>query len=291
MAETYKVPYELRNASVQIPRKVDQLVLGADLAEIWTCPSGTNFAILSANQPFWVKADYEALASTGVGTAFTNQPANDGVEIVSSDNGDTTQNITIIGTTQGTDTVVVETKTLTGTSQVATTKTDWGFILAVKLSAACAGTVTVREASGNATITTLTAGVLQKGVVTYTQTKDVGGLVTLVASGASTKVVGLKGTDTSGAVQYDAQALTGATKVLSNLAFATVTEIYVGDIENTVSVIATLGLAHVPTIDEANGYGVLYVPSTTQMLVEQGVSYSFVRVSGQATTVTIGRYS
>ena len=97
-------------------------------------------------------------------SSFTNQPANDGVEVISSSAADTTQTATVIGTTYGTINVVRETVSLNGVTQVATTKTDWGTIRAVRLSAACAGTVTVREASANATITTLAAGVLAKDV-------------------------------------------------------------------------------------------------------------------------------
>ena len=104
--------------------------------------------------------------TTGNGVAFGNQPANDGVEIGSDSAADTTQTATVIGTTNGTDTVVVESIALTGTTFVSTVKTDWGVILAVKLSASCAGTVTFREASGNAAITTITTGNTAKGVET-----------------------------------------------------------------------------------------------------------------------------
>ena len=172
--------------------------------------------------------------TTAVGTAFTNQPANDGVEVVSADNGDTTQTVTIIGTTTGVDTVVVETVTLNGTTAVATVKTDWGVILAVKKSAATVGTVTVREASLDATITAgLTAAVLSVGVTTVAAADQpaYARTVSVVSDGATTKQIGFKGTNTSDAVIYDSQALNGATAVLSNSSFRTITEIYVGDVE------------------------------------------------------------
>lgn len=170
--------------------------------------------------------------TTATGLAFTNQPANDGVEVLSSNAGDTTQTVTIIGTTNGTDTVVVETVTLAGTTPVATVKTDWGVILAVKKSATTLGTVTVREASGDATITAgLTAAVLSVGVTTVTNTAAFNQLLSMVANGATTKQLGFQGTNTAGTVIYDSQALTGTTAALSNSSFYTLTEIYRGDLE------------------------------------------------------------
>lgn len=180
-------------------------------------------------------AAYERIIASQVGAAFTNQPANDGVEIVSASAADTTQTATVYGTTTATDTVVKEIVALNGTTVVSTTKTDWGVILGVVLSASCAGTVTFREASGNATITTITTGNLSKGVeaitVSYPTTPP-----TVVASAATTKQVGLYGTSLAGVAQGDSQALTGATPVAMNLSFGTETLLLTGDIENTVTV-------------------------------------------------------
>lgn len=184
-----------------------------------------------------------ATIDDSVGTAFTNQPANDGVEVVSASAADTTQTITVIGTTQGTDTVVVETVTLTGTTPVATTKVDWGLILAVKKSAATAGTVTVREASADQAITTLTAAVLSQGVVAVpaADQRTFNVAPTAVAGGASTKQVGLGGTNSAGTQIYDSQALNGTTPVTMNSAFRTVTELYVGDIAGATTVTVKTG--------------------------------------------------
>lgn len=184
--------------------------------------------------------------TTGAGIAFTNQPANDGIEVLSSNAGDTTQTVTIIGTTNGTDTVVVETVTLNGTTVVATTKVDWGVILAVKKSAATLGTVTVREASADQTVTAgMTAAVLSKGVETVTaadqQTYNVA--PTVVADGATTKQIGMSGTDSAGTTIYDSQALTGATVATMNLAFKRVTEVYTGDLEAARTVTVKVGAA------------------------------------------------
>lgn len=178
--------------------------------------------------------------TSAAGSAFTNQPSNDGVEVLSSDTGDTTQTVTIIGTTTGTDTVVVETVTLTGTTFVPTAKTNWGVVLAVKKSAATLGTVTVRKATGDATITAgLTAAVLSVGVNTVTNTAAYNRAVSMVGSGATTKQVGLGGTNSASTQIYDSKALTGATAVTSNSSFLTVTEIYTGDLEATRTVAIT----------------------------------------------------
>lgn len=220
--------------------------------------------------------------TTSAGLAFTNQPANDGVEVVSSDAGDTTQTVTIIGTTTASDTVVVETVTLNGTTAVPTVKTDWGVILAVKKSAATLGTVTVREASGDATITAgLTAAVLSVGVETVDAANQAAynRVLTLVASGSTTKQLGLKGTDTTDAVIYDSQALSGTTSVLSNEAFRTVTEIYTGDLEATRT--ATITNDNTVQLNGANiGYRVTG-PGT-------GTAYNF---TNTAAAITFGTTS
>lgn len=183
----------------------------------------------------------DTIHTSAAGIAFTNQPANDGVEVVSDDAGDTTQTVTIIGTTTGTDTVVAQTVALNGTTFAATAKTDWGQILAVKLDAAAAGTVTVREASGDQTITTLAAGVLSKGVETVTNVYAGNVAPTVVASGATTKQIGLQGTNSGGSTIYDSQALSGATAVTMNSSFRTVTEVYTGDLEATRTVTVKIG--------------------------------------------------
>lgn len=182
-----------------------------------------------------VDTEYAAatiLAATA-GTEFTNQPANDGIEIGSASAADTTQTVTVIGTTTGTDTVVVETILLTGTTFVSTVKTDWGLVLAVTKSAATAGTVTVREASGNATITAgLTAAVLSVGKVDVAAAdQQAYNLIpTINAAGAATTQVGLIGTDSNGAVIYDSQALNGTTVTPVNTAFNRVTSVLLGDV-------------------------------------------------------------
>ncbi len=197
-------------------------------------------------------ATFDLIAYDSTGTAQTltgatadvmgNQPANDGVEVISDAAGDTTQTITIVGTTNGSDTVVVETITLNGTTQVATSKTDWGLILSAWVASGtltAASTVTIREASANQTITTLTPAATSRGKQAVTTTDFGGRLIDLVAGGASTKQVGIKGTNIAGETIYDSQALNGTTKVQSNLIFSTVTELYFGDVANATVVTVT----------------------------------------------------
>lgn len=180
--------------------------------------------------------DADSLSETiGTGTAgnFGNQPANDAVEVLSASVLDVTQTVTIIGTTQATHTVVTETVTLTGTTFKATTKTDWGLVLAVKLSGATAGDITIREASGNLTITTITAGDLSAGVVVVGDAaRGCHGLIPLiVAGGASTKEVGVLYEPATGAADaYMANALNGTTPVALPTAANLVKEIYLGDV-------------------------------------------------------------
>jgi hypothetical protein len=98
------------------------------------------------------------------GSALANMPANDGVEVISDSASDVNM-LTIIGTKYGTNVLMYETVTMLGTSQAATVETAWnnvyGFFLGDiygRFSTVAVGTITVREASGNATIGTITAG-------------------------------------------------------------------------------------------------------------------------------------
>jgi len=222
--------------------------------------------------------------TTIAGQDFGNQPANDGVTVVSDAAGDTTQTITIIGTTTGTDTVVTEDIVLNGVVAVNSVKVNWGQILAAKLSAACAGTVTITETSGGLTITTIAPAATSKGV-------DTGSISCwnripyVVASGASTKQIGLKGTDSTGATIYDSQALTGATSLLMNSAFVTVTEYYIGDLESTrtatITAQAGVGIATI-TGTSANG-NVTVDPQGTGAFVVSGK----VGIEGSSPTVPL----
>jgi hypothetical protein len=100
-------------------------------------------------------------------------PANDGVEIVS-DSASDVNLITILGTKYGTNVLQYETVTMTGTSAASTVETAWnniyGFFLGDiygKKSSVAVGTITVREASANQTIGTITAGNRSRGSIAF----------------------------------------------------------------------------------------------------------------------------
>jgi hypothetical protein len=116
---------------------------------------------------------FDLLAWSG----FTNQPANDGVEIVS-DSASDVGKCTIFGTTNTGGAFAYETVTLTGVTAKATTKTDWGNIYGVFLGdiygqnvTPAVGTITVREASNDQTITTIVATKISKGLVAFDLTE------------------------------------------------------------------------------------------------------------------------
>jgi hypothetical protein len=166
---------------------------------------------------------------SNAGLQFTNQPANDGVELVSSSALDVTQTATIWYTrTGGGNTVSTETKTITGTTQVVFTDVDVDNVLAVELSATCAGTVTFREASGNATIVALTTGVNSSGKIATTTPAAYNQAPTAVANIATVAVVGILGTDEDGAALLASIPLTGTTLVTFPDTFKTVTYLLLG---------------------------------------------------------------
>lgn len=109
-------------------------------------------------------------------SGFTNQPANDGVEVVSNNAGDTGK-CTIFGTTHVGGAFAYETITLNGVTAVATTKVDWGNVYGIFLGdiegkniTPAVGTITVREASADQTITTLAANAISKGMTAFNLT-------------------------------------------------------------------------------------------------------------------------
>lgn len=87
---------------------------------------------------------------------FTQMASNDTIEAISSSAGDTTQTITLRGRLAS-GAIVTETITLTGTTQIVTVAT-YERLLKAELSATCAGTVTVRRATGDVLIRTIPIG-------------------------------------------------------------------------------------------------------------------------------------
>ena len=126
---------------------------------LWTPKGPTRDGwIVQSSQVDITSAGTEAPAKNTYTKA--NQPQNDLVEVLSSDAADTTQSVDVYGIdTSGNR--VMETillgRTTDGTDVVPST-TYFQYVESARLSAACAGTVTVQEASANADIGTITIG-------------------------------------------------------------------------------------------------------------------------------------
>lgn len=103
----------------------------------------------------------------------SNQPANDSIEVVSNNAADT-QTITLWGI-DNSNVFQYATLTLTGTTAVKSTlspnwKTLYGAFLGDRfgnISARATGTITIREDSGDAAITTIAAGKLSTGMMFF----------------------------------------------------------------------------------------------------------------------------
>lgn len=193
-----------------------------------------------------------ATISSALGLSFANQPANDGIEVLSANAADKMPLI-IYGTTNGGLTVVKEQITLNGTSVVSTSKVDWGVMLGAEIPRGyptSKGTVTIREASGNATIITMAAGVRQKGVhdVAAANGRGLYHAIYAVGDGASTKTVGVVGTDATSTAQMQAVVLAGTTAVKLSDTWRTVTKLLTGD----ASTATTVAYKTASTLDTAN---------------------------------------
>jgi hypothetical protein len=87
---------------------------------------------------------------------FTQMGANDTIEVLSSSAGDTTQTVTITGR-KADGSIASETLSLNGVT-VVTSANTYERLLKAELSATCAGTVTVRRATGDVLIRTIPIG-------------------------------------------------------------------------------------------------------------------------------------
>ena len=183
-------------------------------------------------------ASQVTLLTATAGGNFANQPAGDGVTVVSNSTADTTQTCTIYGTKTGaTTSVTSETVSLNGTTDADTTTTTWQNILAVELSASCAGTVEISETSGGAAITSITTGNKTAGIATISTTNAYGLIPRHDASGASSAPIALIGTGVDGSALSVVDALNGTTEEdHATTAYATVTKAYIGAVASSVNV-------------------------------------------------------
>ncbi len=169
-------------------------------------------------------------ATALAGDDFANQPANDPVDVASDSASDVTQTVTVWGLENGGTVIVSEEYILTGAATIAGS-TDFDTVLAVVVDAACAGTLTITENSGGATITTLTTGVLQKGWNDITDGWARFGIPDGVGSAATTKIVGIIGTDAAGAALSEQITMSGTADVPCAEAYEKITAILTGDLE------------------------------------------------------------
>jgi hypothetical protein len=179
-----------------------------------------------------------SLLDAEAGASFAVQPSNDGVEIVSSSASDTTQTVTLYGIRNGAaTTLVTEVLTLTGTTQVVSSYTDWTYILGIRLSAVTVGNITVREASGNVTIKAITAGDLTGGISAAKTTQAYGLIPRHDQSDAGTAPVCVVGTGLDGVAINIIDTMNGTTEEdHGTTPFATVTEFYTGAVDSGVNI-------------------------------------------------------
>ena len=170
------------------------------------------------------------IAAAQAGGGFDNQPAEDGLEILSDNAADTTQTVTVYGTiTDKTTTVTSETITLKGTTAVATTEVTWQNILGIEVSANHAGTITVRKVSGSATVIALATGTNSAGIATLTLKNAYGSIPRHDCSNTSTAPVGIIGTTEDGAAISSVDTLDNATEEdHGETAFWEVTKVLIG---------------------------------------------------------------
>jgi len=171
-----------------------------------------------------------SVGPSSVGGGFTNQPAGDTVTLVSDNAADNTQQVTIIGVLAGVD--ASENITLTDVTPVVSVGT-YDKVLALVLNNACVGTVTASETSGGLTITTIAPAALSAGLQTFVAIDGYGKVLQIVASGATTKTVGIGGYAIGGAIQREPVVLTGTTKVNTTNTWEGAVQFYLGDLEAT----------------------------------------------------------
>ncbi len=192
--------------------------------------------------------DIAGTSSAGVvGLGFTTQPDNDGIEVGSSSASDTTQTLTVYYVTSSSADVCTEEIALNGTTYVSSSATNMDDILGAELDAACAGNVTIREASGNQTVTTITAGNTTAGFSAVTASAQSAGKVhpTVRAvdnTPACTARIGLIGTDIDGGAVTDCCTyIAGTTATKFPVAMDTVTYLLLGAVPTTNSVLVEVG--------------------------------------------------
>ncbi len=164
-------------------------------------------------------------AVTGLSTGFT-QPSVGVLNVASSSAGDTSQTLTVYGLAGTTPTK--EVLTLNGTSTVTGVQ-SFSKVTGVKLSAAAAGTVTLKD-FGAATVVALSPAATSAGLSITTNTPAAGVATVSIDTNAAVDVV-VRGTDASGAAiaeRFD--MTTGTTPVVGSQIFGLITQIELANV-------------------------------------------------------------
>lgn len=173
------------------------------------------------------------LVDAHAGGNFGGASPDSAVKVVSNAAGDITQTATIYGVTHGGIAITSETVALSGTDEVTTTKTDWGYILGLSLSAACVGTITLATA-GDVVITTIAPASLSSGIIDGDDGYAEGDIayaaaLTAVGGGASVLPVAVTGIDAAtGQLASEAILLAGTTAVTFTKKFESILRYYIG---------------------------------------------------------------
>ena len=256
----------------------------------------------NATETFSTASKYRIKKDAGSGADFGNQPDNDYLHIVSDDATDFMQTVTIYGVGHDLTTISKVSVKLNGTTAVnvywnsPSGTTNYGNILAIEVDGDHAGTITVQEASADATIKALATGTNSYGIVTPDNTRGYAMPVYVLAEGASTKVVGIWGhTTTGGETGEQITLIDNSTAVYTKASFVDVTKILTGDLAAaTVINVGTYGilLNHgiFPATDMGSDEQVLQLHGTIRYL--QYAVYSGITLStaGAADRLALALY-
>ncbi len=184
-----------------------------------------------------------SVIGTGSGGDFQNQPSGDAVEVGSDNDADTTQKVTLYGTRVGQgNTIFTETITLNGTTFVSSTITDWDKILGVEIDNTTSGNITIREASGDLTITTISPGNTQSGIHYITEDSRAFNTKPIVkANGTTSKTIGVVGKGIDHNPLTDSTPLNDTNPVTMNQEFNSIEKLLTGDLESTLNATITVG--------------------------------------------------
>jgi hypothetical protein len=151
------------------------------------------------------------------------------LDVVSSAGGDTTQTLTVYGL-DGTGALISEAIALTGSSNTQGS-TSFTKVLACRLDAAAAGTITVSDFPVTTTLFTIAPATLTRGLVDTTNTPAAGAATVSIDVDAAHDAV-LIGTNAAGTTVNEVFDLTAGatTPVVGSVAFAAITTILLGDV-------------------------------------------------------------